>query len=130
MANVNTNAGHIPPSPVQGEGQRTRPVAFPHCGGPISIALAKILNEEVSNNLRPRTYFDMIAEALVRKALKGNIQAFREIADRIEGKPSEVRRVGPNGPVEFIVSYATPVPGNPNPGIHSAQPQAEHVESA
>lgn len=122
MSNMNPNVVNIPPSQMQGEGQRTRPVnARPNCGGPITIALAKILNEEVPNDARHRTYADLIAEALVRKALEGEIPAIREIADRIEGKPSEARPVGPNGPVDFIVQYATPLPGDPNPGIHSAQ---------
>lgn len=131
MTNVNTNVAHTPPRSMQGEGQRTRPVnACPHCGGPITTALSKILNERVPGDLECRTYSVMIAAALVRKALNGEIQAFREIADRIEGKPSEVRRIGPSGQAEFIVTYATPMPGVPNPEIPSAQTQSEHVECA
>jgi hypothetical protein len=48
----------------------------------------------------------VIAEALVRRAAKGDVRAFREIADRIEGKPRQA--------VEFDVG----VDGEPIPALH------------
>ncbi|HKQ76703.1 MAG TPA: DUF5681 domain-containing protein [Blastocatellia bacterium] len=36
------------------------------------------------------TYGRMVAEALVTEAIDGNVQAIREIFDRVEGKPKQV----------------------------------------
>ena len=36
-----------------------------------------------------RTVAEAIARALIKEAMKGNVQAAREIADRTEGKPTQ-----------------------------------------
>jgi len=36
-----------------------------------------------------RTYGEVIAEQLVKRAAKGDIQAAAELADRVEGKPRQ-----------------------------------------
>jgi hypothetical protein len=36
-----------------------------------------------------RTYAEVIAEMLLKRACKGDLRAVREIADRVEGRPSQ-----------------------------------------
>lgn len=59
---------------------------------PITEALLAILNSGVmTDHLRGRTVADLIAIGMVRQALKGNIQAIKEIADRTEGRVPQAR---------------------------------------
>lgn len=44
------------------------------------------LEEPVPNDPEGRTWAELIAEAQVRDAVRGNVQAAREIADRTEGR--------------------------------------------
>ena len=55
---------------------------------PISQALQNLVNQRVPYDPRGRTYAELIAEAMVREALKGNVRAIKEIWDRVEGKVS------------------------------------------
>jgi hypothetical protein len=52
-----------------------------------------------------KTYFQLAAEALLSKAFNGDVQAFRELADRIDGRTTQsVELAGPGGkgiPVEM-----------------------------
>lgn len=52
----------------------------------LSNAYRNKLEEEVPNDPERRTWAELIAEAQVRDAVRGNVQAAREIADRTEGK--------------------------------------------
>src|SRR5271168_3785052 len=45
--------------------------------------------EPVPNDPEKRTWAELIAEAQVRDAVRGNVQAAREIADRTEGKAKQ-----------------------------------------
>ena len=98
--------------------------------GPITTALAKMLDERVPNDPRRRTYAEVIADVLVRKAVKGDLQAIKEIADRVEGKVSEARHKELAGPVEIRVVYGDRGEGDQKRGIDCPQPGAEHIESA
>ncbi len=44
---------------------------------------------EAAPELPERTVAEIISNALVEEAFKGNVQAIREIADRTEGKPKQ-----------------------------------------
>jgi hypothetical protein len=45
-----------------------------------------------------KTWFQLAAEALVSKAFRGDVQAFREIADRVDGRSIQsVELSGPDG---------------------------------
>jgi len=130
MANVMTNVAHRIRNPMQGEGQRTHPIdAFPQGGGPITIALTKMLNNRLSNDQSCQTYGELIAKVLICKAVKGNVQAIREITDRVEGKVSEARHYELDQPVEIRVTYEDAILKNQDRGIRSAQLQVEHIES-
>src|SRR5271154_3735305 len=52
----------------------------------LSDAYKNKLEELVPNDPERRTWAELIAEAQVRDAVRGNVQAAREIADRTEGK--------------------------------------------
>jgi Family of unknown function (DUF5681) len=60
------------------------------CGRPksrtLSDAYRKKLEEPVPNDPKARTWAELIADAQVRDAVRGNVQAAREIADRTEGR--------------------------------------------
>ncbi|MFZ0735630.1 MAG: DUF5681 domain-containing protein [Candidatus Acidiferrales bacterium] len=52
----------------------------------LSDAYKNKLEEPVPNDSEGRTWAELIAEAQVRYAVRGNVQAAREIADRTEGR--------------------------------------------
>jgi len=52
----------------------------------LSDAYKSKLEEPVPNDPDGRTWAELIAEAQVRDAVRGNVQAAREIADRTEGR--------------------------------------------
>jgi hypothetical protein len=52
----------------------------------LSDAYRNKLEEPVPNDPEKRTWAELIAEAQVRDAVRGNVQAAREIADRTEGR--------------------------------------------
>ena len=55
----------------------------------LSDAYRNKLEEPVPNDPEGRTWAELIAEAQVRDAVRGNVQAAREIADRTEGRPRQ-----------------------------------------
>lgn len=55
----------------------------------LSNAYRNKLEEPVPNDPEGRTWAELIAEAQVRDAVRGNVQAAREIADRTEGRPRQ-----------------------------------------
>jgi hypothetical protein len=55
----------------------------------LSTAYKNKLEEAVPNDPEGRTWAELIAEAQVRDAVRGNVQAAREIADRTEGRPRQ-----------------------------------------
>jgi hypothetical protein len=52
----------------------------------LSDAYKNKLEELVPNDAEGRTWAELIAEGQVRDAVRGNVQAAREIADRTEGR--------------------------------------------
>ncbi len=52
----------------------------------LSDAYKNKLEELIPNDPEGRTWAELIAEAQVRDAVRGNVQAAREIADRTEGR--------------------------------------------
>jgi hypothetical protein len=94
----------------------------------MTAAYAKLLNEEVPGDLRHRTYLDLIAEELFRKAIKDNIRAAEEIREAIDGIVSHERLVEASGPqpIKVIVSYRRP----PSQKQVSVPLRGKHIESA
>jgi DNA-directed RNA polymerase specialized sigma54-like protein len=61
-------------------------------GRPKLTRLTEALREQLAEampNAPERTIAEVIARALIREGLGGNVQAIREIADRTEGKPKQ-----------------------------------------
>lgn len=48
-----------------------------------------------------KTKLAMIAEALVEKAVAGDVQAIREVADRMDGKVAQILAGDPDSPLEL-----------------------------
>jgi hypothetical protein len=47
---------------------------------------------------------ELIADAQIQRAMKGNTMAAREVADRVEGKARERAEVAVEAPLEFNVT--------------------------
>ncbi|MGH9727517.1 MAG: DUF5681 domain-containing protein [Candidatus Acidiferrales bacterium] len=60
-------------------------------GRPRSAVLSKAVREKLAEVVpgEDGTYAEKIADALVRKAARGDAECFRALADRSEGKPSQ-----------------------------------------
>jgi hypothetical protein len=71
---------------------------------PITDAYEAQLIKPVKGDLQKRTYAEMIAAAQIRKALRGNTMAAKEITDRIEGKARQALDVPVETPPEFNLS--------------------------
>jgi hypothetical protein len=67
------------------KGQSGNPLGRPK-SKTLSDAYRYKLEEPVPNDPEGRTWAELIAEAQVRDAVRGNVQAAREIADRTEGR--------------------------------------------
>jgi hypothetical protein len=67
----------------------TEPVCQTGGRCPITEAYWRILNQIVPNDPQKRTYVELIAETMIRRALMGDIRALKEITDRVEGPVSE-----------------------------------------
>jgi hypothetical protein len=116
---------------MHSKGQPTHPVhSLPQSHLPFTAALMKMLDKRVPNDLRGRTYVELITEVLFLKAGEGEIRAIKEIADRIEGKVSQARQVEKSAPPEITIIWSDQVREAQERGIHSVQPQAERIESA
>ena len=64
----------------------------------IGEAYSKILGIPIPDDPMERTYAEAIAQKVAELALKGNLFAVEEIADRTEGKPRQpVEHSGPDG---------------------------------
>jgi hypothetical protein len=131
MTNTKRRVRYFPRRPKQAKVQLTELInTFPQSRYPITGALAKILGERVPNDLRGRTYAELIADVIFRKAAKGDMRAIKEIEDRVEGKVSEARPDKVAEPVEWRVVYEDGGTGDQKRVIDFPQPKAEHIESA
>jgi hypothetical protein len=131
MANAMRNVRHFPRRPIHSKSQPTHPIhGLPQSHLPFTAALMKMLHKRVPNDLRGRTYVELIAEVLFLNAAEGDIRAIKEIADRIEGKVSQARQVEKSAPPEIRVIWPDQVWEDRERGIHSVQPQPDRIESA
>jgi uncharacterized protein DUF5681 len=70
---------------------------------PITEALLSLLAEVNTRDHQKRTFAELIATAQVRKALKGNTMAAKEIADRTEGKAGQRLEMTFDTPTDFDI---------------------------
>jgi Family of unknown function (DUF5681) len=68
---------------------------------PVTEAYEEQLYRVKPGDRLKRTYAKLIAEAQIRKALRGSTMAAKEITDRVEGKARQTFDVALEGPVEF-----------------------------
>jgi hypothetical protein len=69
-------------------GQSGKPSGRPKCKK-LTDAYKLQLGKLVPNDEQGRTWAELIAEAQIRVAARGNVQAAHELASRTEGKPSQ-----------------------------------------
>jgi Family of unknown function (DUF5681) len=91
MPEKKQKTGFRGPSPDVGKAYRWKKGQSGNPGGrpkskTLSDAYRNKLEEPVPNDPEERTWAELIAEAQVRDAVRGNVQAAREIADRTEGR--------------------------------------------
>jgi hypothetical protein len=71
-------------------------------------ALLRSLQREAGKGLKNRQRLQMVADALVDAAIKGEMAALREVFHRIDGKISEAASGGEgSGPVELEIRWLT-----------------------
>jgi hypothetical protein len=51
----------------------------------------------------PRPYLTRIAQRCVEKALEGDMQAIKEIGDRLDGKPAQAIQTDPDQPLQMVI---------------------------
>jgi hypothetical protein len=56
---------------------------------PITTALRELLEQPVPGDKQNRTYAQRVALKMVERAIRGDVQAAREIANRVEGRVAE-----------------------------------------
>ncbi len=56
---------------------------------PLTDALRALLEKAAPGALKDKDYARAIAEALARRAARGDVSAIREVCDRVEGKPKQ-----------------------------------------
>ena len=66
-----------------------------------------------------RSFADVIADKLALKALKGDIRAAQELADRAEGRPSQMAPPAEQSGVKYII---LDMPRPPRPGAAESRP--------
>jgi hypothetical protein len=74
----------------------------------LSNAYKYQLEQPVPGDPEGRTWGELLAEGMTRAAVKGNVQAARELAERTEGKASQHLEITGNdgGPVEVASARA------------------------
>jgi len=73
-----------------------------------SDAIRKAINDE--DRLTGQKKINKLAETLVSQALDGDIQAIKEIGDRLEGKPKQQTEImgEDGGPVTMTITWKQP----------------------
>jgi Family of unknown function (DUF5681) len=74
----------------------------------LSDAYRRQLEQLVPGDAEGRTWAELIAQAQIRSAARGNVQAARELTDRTEGKASQHVEITGNdrGPVDVASARA------------------------
>lgn len=71
---------------------------------PKRLCLTNMLEDElrrlspIDDNGEKRTWAELVARALVRQAVKGDMAAIRELLDRLDGKPKQASSLEVSGP--------------------------------
>jgi len=93
---------------ARGEGFRWKPGQSGNPGGrprtaKLAEAYRKKLASLVPDDAQGRSYAEAIADKLALQALKGDIRAAQELADRAEGRPSKMTPPAEHSGVKYIV---------------------------
>jgi hypothetical protein len=93
---------------ARGEAHRWKPGQSGNPGGrPRTAKLAEACRVKLASTIpgdsTGRTYAEAIADELARRALKGDIRAAQELADRAEGRPSQMAPPAEYSGVKYVV---------------------------
>lgn len=68
----------------------------------------KVSKNPMTGKLEPITVAETMTFAIIEKAMKGDLHAYREILDRLEGKPQQKVEQTTNGTLEVTQVIRTP----------------------
>jgi Family of unknown function (DUF5681) len=93
---------------ARGEGFRWKPGQSGNPGGrPRTAKLAEAYRNKlaslVPDDAQGRSYAEAIADKLALQALKGDIRAAQELADRAEGRPSQMAPPAEQDGVKYVI---------------------------
>src|ERR1017187_9707883 len=71
---------------------------------PLTDAYAALLAKLIPNDKEGRTFAEAIAQAMIKEAVKGKVNAASEIADRIEGKSLQRVAVSDGDPLAELLA--------------------------
>jgi len=106
-------------------GQSGNPVGRPRTAK-LSEACRAKLASLIPGDSESRSYAEAIADRLAQLALKGDIRAAQELADRAEGRPSQMAPPTEYSGVKYIV---LDMPRPQRPVALAASPQAAHHDT-
>jgi Family of unknown function (DUF5681) len=103
-------SGFDGPSPDVGKATQFKPGQSGNPGGrPKSRIITEAYNRELvkpaNDNSKPRTKLEQVAQAQVKRALKGDTRAAKEITDRVEG--TAVQSVQISGQTDITAGRST-----------------------
>lgn len=70
----------------------------------IRVAVLRPAYEEA----KPKTKLDALASALVEEGIEGDVQAMREVGDRLDGKVPQALTGEGGGPIQMGISWLPP----------------------
>ena len=71
---------------------------------PLTDAYLQLLSQPIPGDKDGRTYAQAIAQAMIREAVKGKVNAASELADRIEGKSLQRVAVSDGDPLTELLA--------------------------
>jgi hypothetical protein len=94
--------GRGPGNPAKTEPYRFQPGQSGNPSGrpksPFTDAARRLAEQIVKADAEKRTFADLAVRGMYNEAIKGNVQAFSALADRLEGKPMQAHEFsGPGG---------------------------------
>lgn len=66
----------------------------------ITEAYDELLTKQVPNDPEGRSYAQVLAQSMMRRAIAGNVRAVMEVTDRVEGKPRQAVDMNHSGSLE------------------------------
>lgn len=85
--------GYKKPPPGWPKGVSGNPNGWPRGTPRVSQAVARLLSQKAGEKFKPVNKADVIARSLFNRAVRGNVEAIKELLNRTEGRVKEVVEV-------------------------------------